>query len=140
MGSDPIGPTAHPSPLERGQHFLAQDGVDAGLVALALAAQLQQHVGDEAQGGRGPGRPADRVAHGFLPGCIVLGRDVAVVDGEVRPGREPLELDFLRLRQWRQLRQIDVVLNSLPAHGVATTHHPDVTADRYPARCRWQGP
>ncbi len=87
--------------MQRAQHGLAQDAVDARLVALALALEPCQHIGAQPYRGAGLGGPVELALHRLFPKGRIKGRDVAGVDGVTWHAGQRLEFSLLLGRQRR---------------------------------------
>ncbi len=69
-----------------GKHLPAEDGIDAGLVALALGFEPVEHVGIDAGGDLALDRPVEHTSAGVLELVFGEGGDIAVVDLALGPG------------------------------------------------------
>ena len=86
----------------RRQHFAAQNGVDAGLVAFALGLEPVEHVGVHAGGDLTLAGTVEMAARRALPLLVGHLRDVAGVDLGVGAGGEGLQPGAVGLGERRQ--------------------------------------
>lgn len=90
--------------FERLQHLTPQDGVDPGLITLALSSEPGQNIGIDSYGGGGLGGLVVLAANRVPPEVLRQRGNVAEVDLAVRPSRQIRKIRLLPFSKGRQVR------------------------------------